>query len=183
MYVCLSDWTMLWPVLSLGECSIFLQKIFQIYWLIWSDPTPTLWMVSTHAFLHRRGSVRIWPFLILPPLGQPHSAFGGTSASWLFSCFHNPPISVMDYRVFNVCTWLFLCVRLHTGGWAHRWRVSTTFLTWKNSHIFLVLLTQAGFKPAIFGSQIQSSTNWATPSSLWSWNICRLVISGWQTKS
>ena len=29
------------------------------------------------------------------------------------------------------------------GGWTHRHRVSTTVLTRKNSHIFLVILTQA----------------------------------------
>ena len=23
----------------------------------------------------------------------------------------------MDYRIFNVCTWSFLCVRIHTGVW------------------------------------------------------------------
>ena len=30
-------------------------------------------------------------------------------------CFHNPPNSDMDYRIFNVCMWSFLCVRIHTG--------------------------------------------------------------------
>ena len=38
------------------------------------------------------------------------------SAWWVFSCFHNPPNSDMDYRIFNVRTWLFLCVRgVHMG--------------------------------------------------------------------
>ena len=31
------------------------------------------------------------------------------SACWVFSCFHNPPHSDMDYRIFNVRTWYFLC--------------------------------------------------------------------------
>ena len=35
------------------------------------------------------------------------------SACWVSSCFHNPPNSDMDYRIFYVRT--FLCVRLHTG--------------------------------------------------------------------
>ena len=31
----------------------------------------------------------------------------------IFSCFRNPPSSDIDYRIFNVRT--FLCVRIHTG--------------------------------------------------------------------
>ena len=42
------------------------------------------------------------------------------SACWVFSCFRNRPNSDMDYRIFNVRTWSFLCARIHTGGWAHR---------------------------------------------------------------
>ena len=42
--------------------------------------------------------------------------------------------------------------------------VSTTFLTRKNSHIFLVLLTE--FEPQVFGSRVGRSTNWATSSPL-----------------
>ena len=49
-----------------------------------------------------------------------------------FSCFHNPPNSDTEYRIFNVRTWSFL-----HGGWAHRQRFSTTFLTRKNSHKFV----------------------------------------------
>ena len=41
-------------------------------------------------------------------------------------------------------------------GWAHRQRVSTTFLTRKNSQIFLVLL--AGFEPRSIGSRVRRST-------------------------
>ena len=33
----------------------------------------------------------------------------------LFSCFRNPPNSHVDYMVFNVRTWSFLCVRIHMG--------------------------------------------------------------------
>ena len=57
------------------------------------------------------------PFIIPPPLGQPHSIFGGSTVCWLFSCFHNPPNSDMDYRIFTgVRTWSFVRVRIHTGG-------------------------------------------------------------------
>ena len=80
------------------------------------------------------------------------------SACWVFKCFRNPLNSDMDYGMFNVHTWSFL-------GWAHRQRVSTTFVTRKNSHFFLVLLT--GFEPRrSLGSWVQRSTHWATPSPL-----------------
>ena len=48
--------------------------------------------------------------------------------------YHNPPNSDIDYRIFNVCTWSFLCVRVHTGV-AHTVR---TFLTQQNSHKFFL---------------------------------------------
>ena len=32
----------------------------------------------------------------------------------LFWCFHSPPNSDMDYRIFNMCMWSF-CMRIHTG--------------------------------------------------------------------
>ena len=31
------------------------------------------------------------------------------------NCFRNPPNSDMDYRIFNMHTWTFLCVRIHMG--------------------------------------------------------------------
>ena len=77
------------------------------------------------------------PFLIPPPLGQPYSVFGGISASWLFSSFHNPQNSDMDYRIFKVRTLVFSMRVYAHGGWAHQQRVSTTFLTWKNSKFSL----------------------------------------------
>ena len=61
------------------------------------------------------GVAYVTVFLIPPPLGQPNSVFGGTDARWLFSCFHNPPNSDGDYRIFNVRTRSFVCVRIHTG--------------------------------------------------------------------
>ena len=36
-------------------------------------------------------------------------------AWWVFTCYHNPPNSDMDYKIFNVRTWSFLRVRIHTG--------------------------------------------------------------------
>ena len=39
----------------------------------------------------------------------------GPSACWLFLCFQNPLNSDMDYRIFNVHTWSFLCMRIHMG--------------------------------------------------------------------
>ena len=37
------------------------------------------------------------------------------SLCWVFSCSHNPPDSDMHYRIFNVRTRSFLCVRIHMG--------------------------------------------------------------------
>ena len=37
------------------------------------------------------------------------------SACWVFLSFHHPPNSDIDYRIFNMHTWSFLCVRIHTG--------------------------------------------------------------------
>ena len=54
-------------------------------------------------------------------------------------------------------------MRICTGVWAHRQRVST-FFTLKNSQILCVLLTQTGLEPCVFRSWVQRFTNWATPS-------------------
>ena len=51
--------------------------------------------------------------------------------------------------IFNARTWSFLCVRAYShGSWAHRQRISTTFLTRQNkSQVVLVLLM--GLEPRI----------------------------------
>ena len=64
------------------------------------------------AFLHRRGSM-CDRFLIPPPLGQPHSVFGGTSAYWLFPCFHRTLTWTTGYL--TCVHGLSVCVRIHTG--------------------------------------------------------------------
>ena len=56
-------------------------------------------------------------------------------------------------RAYNICT---------HRSWEHRQWVCTTFLTQKNSQIFLVLMT--GFETQVIESWIWCSTNWATPS-------------------
>ena len=89
------------------------------------------------AFLHRRGSVCNHFFKIPPPLGHPHSVFGGTSTCWLCSCFHNPPNSDTDYRLCNVRAWSFVGVRIHTGdGHTFLTRTNSTFFlrTWRDSN-------------------------------------------------
>ena len=35
---------------------------------------------------------------------------------WLCLCFHNPLNSDVDYGIFNVRTWSFVCVRIYTHG-------------------------------------------------------------------
>ena len=77
----------------------------------------------------------------------------------------------MDRRIFNVHTWSFLSMRIHTGD-GHTDESAQQF--WlekkKNSQICLVLLT--GFEPWVFGSpRVRRSTNWATPSPQWRLNI------------
>ena len=74
------------------------------------------------------------------------------SACWVFSCFRSPPNSDMDYRIFIVHTWSFLCMRVHTGV-GHTDGESAHFSR-KNSQILRVLLT--GFKPSAFGSKSDS---------------------------
>ena len=83
------------------------------------------------------------------------------SACWVFSCFRNPPNSDMDYRIFNVRTWPFLSVHMHTGGWAHRHRVSTTFLTRKNSISFSCAPDR--IQTWVMECEVRCSTNWAMP--------------------
>ena len=101
----------------------------------------------------------MWPFLIPPPLGQPHSIFGGTSACWLFLCFHNTPNSDMDYRICNVRTCSFVYMLIHTGvGHTNSESAQQIWLGKTQS----LLLT--GFEPCTFGSPVQHSKHWANPS-------------------
>ena len=53
-----------------------------------------------------------------------------TSACWVFSCLRNPPTLTCDHS--------YACIYIYThGSWAHRQRVSTTFLTQKTHNFFL----------------------------------------------
>ena len=64
-----------------------------------------------------------------------------------FSCFRNPPNSDMDYRIFNVHMWSFVCVHAYNThrGWAH-WQVSTTFFSRKKITIFFCAPDWAGIR-------------------------------------
>ena len=59
-----------------------------------------------------------------------------------FSCFHNPPNSDIDYRIFNMRMWSFLCVHIHTGGLGTLTASLHNILTRKNSHKFFLCLGQ-----------------------------------------
>ena len=85
------------------------------------------------------------------------------SSAIIFQCILG--LFMFPYRTFIVRTWSFFCVRIY-GVWVHRQRVSTTFLTQKNSQFLCVLLM--GFEPWVFGSWVRRPTNWATPSP---WSI------------
>ena len=72
--------------------------------------------------------------------------------------FRNPPSSDMDYRIFNVRT--FLCVRVHTGVEHTDGESAQQFDSEKLSQIFLVLRT--GIEPLVMesiGSRGRRSTN------------------------
>ena len=72
----------------------------------------------------------------------------------------------MEYRIFNVRTWLCLCERVDTGVVGHSDSESAQLVdSEKLSNICLVPLTVPGFELRVFGSRIRRSTNWATPSS------------------
>ena len=60
---------------------------------------------------------KFWP----PYLGNTTAAVRAalpspTSACWVLSCFRNPLNSDMDYRIFNMRTWSFLCERTYIYG-------------------------------------------------------------------
>ena len=42
------------------------------------------------------------------------SCYPTYSACWVFQCFHNPPDSDMDYRIFKMHMWSF-CMHTHMG--------------------------------------------------------------------
>ena len=72
----------------------------------------------------------------------------------------------MNYRIFNMRTWLLLYVCVHTGV-GNTDSKSLTVLTRKNSHKFVCAPDAHGvrtFEPLIFGSGIRRSNNWAIPS-------------------
>ena len=107
----------------------------------------------------------MWPFLIPQPLGQPHSVFGCTRACWLFSCFHNPPNSDRDYRIFNVRTWLVFRMRAYThGGWAHTDSESAPpFWHGQTQKFFLCSWRDSNPRPLDLQSNALSN-HWANPS-------------------
>ena len=119
----------------------------------------------------------MWPFLIIipPPLGQPHSIFGGTSACWLFPCFHNPPNPDMDYRFSNHS---LSYASVYTRGLGTPTASQHYLFDLEKLKVFLVLLT--GFKPLTFGSPVQCSNHSANPSPLlhFKWTKARWPIGG-----
>ena len=52
-------------------------------------------------------------------------------ACWMFECFHNPPHSDMDYRIFNIYAHKCWCMQLHSGVHTHLKRVYTESWLWK----------------------------------------------------
>ena len=115
--------------------------------------------------------IHYYPFLkieaTLPGLGKATVAARAAlpspiSACWVFLCFCNAPNCDMDYRIYNEGMWSFLCECINTGVWHTNNESAQHFWLWKTFTILCVLLT--GFEPRVFGSRVQRSTNWATPS-------------------
>ena len=72
------------------------------------------------------------------------------SACWVFQCFHNPPNSDVDYRIFNACN----CTQ---GCMDTRKRVCTeSWLREKNP------LPHRGIEPVLAAWRSDALTNWAT---------------------
>ena len=74
--------------------------------------------------------------------------------------------SDMDCRIFNVRTWFFFCVRVHTGV-GHTYSESAQHFWLRKIHKFFCAPDAGGVRtsePPIFGSQSRCSNNWATPS-------------------
>ena len=68
------------------------------------------------------------------------SCFPAYSACWVFSCFHNPPNSDMDYRIFNVLTYVNACD--NAWGCLDIKRVCTEIWLWEKNP-----LPRRGIKP------------------------------------
>ena len=81
----------------------------------------------------------------------------------------------MDYRIFNVCTWSFLCVCIHTGVQqtdsesAHFWlRKTVTNFSCATDGVWTQVTD-------FIESRDQRSTNWATPSPQTTHVLCNLL--------
>ena len=89
--------------------------------------------------------------LIIPPL---------LSARWVFSCFCNPPNSDVDYRIFNMWMWSFLCMCIHTGD-GHTNSESAHFWL-RKIHVFLC--SRQGSNSGFSGHGILTPTLWDLPT-------------------
>ena len=65
----------------------------------------------------------------------------------MLGLFRNPQNSDMDYRIFSVRTSSSSYMRIRTGGWAHRQRVSTAFLLGKAHNFFLCSWRDSNLSP------------------------------------
>ena len=114
------------------------------------------------------------------PQGK-RTAMVGRYPGWVFfSCLQCFRVSVihrtldMDCRIFNVRTWLFLCVCIHTGvGHTGNESAQHSDLE-KLSQFFLLLRT--GFKPLVFGSWVDALPIEAPHHPVW--NIFYVCVGG-----
>ena len=62
-----------------------------------------------------------------PAATEPH--YPTYRARWVFQCFHNPPNSDMDYKIFNVCKNVNAC-KYTRGVYGHRKGVCNESCLW-----------------------------------------------------
>ena len=88
-----------------------------------------------------------------------------TSACSVFSCFHNPPNTDMDHRIFNMRMWSFVCMRKHTEVGQTDSKSAQHFRLRKTLTNFSGAPDGAGVWTPLFGSRVQCSTNRPTHSA------------------
>ena len=143
------------------------KKLKKMFGIAVSYPHPlqmvSNWILSEHLsnlVSHTHGCLctNILVVIVLLVPTPPIHFFCG------FSCFHNPPNSDMDYKIFNVRIRDHSYVRIHPGvGQTDSKRAQHFWLGKTVKLSSFCVCSQRSSKPHVFGPRVQRSTNWATP--------------------
>ena len=87
------------------------------------------------------------------------------SACWVFSCFRHPPNFDTDYRIFNLRTWSFLCVRIHTGV-GHTDSESAQHFLLRKTHILFLCSRRDSFVHWILSPKLYQLSHPVTPNDM-----------------